>query len=189
MRLVSLTRAQVRTHTRLHARARSRYSNPGHIPHIPHIGNIGRGAPVGEVHKTKKRAGGGWRKKPSFSRPEIAEQIDLGKVLDHAGLWWFHVPNGGSRSGSAEGARLVASGVRAGVPDVLILTPTPQAPRGVALELKRANGTLADVGPAQWLWLGRFEAVGMVPIIGFGWRDAVAKLRTLGYTLTATERA
>ena len=129
-------------------------------------------------------------KKPSFSKPEMSEQTDLGKILDAAGLWWFHVPNGGARSSAVEGARLRASGVRTGVPDVLVLTPAPRAPRGVALELKRADGTLSDVSPAQWLWLGRFEAVGVVSIVGFGWRDAVAKLEALGYVLTApTERA
>lgn len=130
-------------------------------------------------------------KKPSSSKPEISEQTDLGKILDAAELWWFHVPNGGARSSAVEGARLKASGVRTGVPDVLVLTPAPRAPRGVALELKRADGALSDVSAAQWLWLGRFEAVGMVPIIGFGWRDAVAKLEALGYVLTAatTERA
>lgn len=133
--------------------------------------------------KQRKKTTSSTRKKPVFPS-EQSEQISLASILDAAGLWWFAVPNGGSR-GALEGTRLEASGVKSGVPDLIIITPAPGAPRGVALELKRGNGTMADVRPEQWLWLGRFQEVGLAPVVGFGWRDAVARLRALGYTLTA----
>ena len=111
---------------------------------------------------------------------EISEQITLAGYLDRAGLVWFHVPNGGRRD-KGEAQRLRASGVKAGVPDVLILSPAPGARFGAALELKRIGESYAAVKPEQWAWLGKFLDRGMVPIVAFGWRDAVFRLRSYGY--------
>jgi hypothetical protein len=113
---------------------------------------------------------------------ESDEQIALAQRLDAAGLVWFSVPNGGFR-GKREAGRLVREGVKAGVPDLIILSPSVGAPRGVALELKRAapGGTLRDVRAEQWAWLARFEAVGFVAVVGLGCADAVRRLQLLGY--------
>lgn len=113
---------------------------------------------------------------------ELSEQIALARELDRAQLVWFHVPNGGTRD-VGEAARLRMSGVKAGVPDVVVLSPAPGAPRGAAVELKRIGGTLADVRPEQWEWLGRFEALGFRAVVAFGWQDARAQLRTMGYAV------
>lgn len=113
---------------------------------------------------------------------EAEEQAELARRLDSAGLVWFAVPNGGSRH-VLEARNLVRQGVKSGVPDLVILSPTPAAPRGVALELKRAPpvGTLGDVRPDQWAWLARFEAEGFRTLVGLGWRDSVRQLQRLGY--------
>ena len=118
---------------------------------------------------------------PPTTPSELSEQLPLAKELDRAGLDWFHVPNGGSRQGGREGALLKSAGVKAGVPGVLILSASSGAPGGTALELKRTDGTLADVAREQWLWLARFEAKGFRAIVAFGWRDAIERLRSLGY--------
>jgi len=113
---------------------------------------------------------------------EADEQVELARRLDAAGLVWFAIPNGGSRH-VLEARNLVRQGVKAGVSDLLILTPAAGAPRGVAVEMKRAppTGRLADVRPEQWLWLARFEVVGIKGVVGLGWRDAVRQLQQLGY--------
>ena len=111
---------------------------------------------------------------------EADEQRMLAKVLDLARLRWCHTPNGGSRN-LREAANLKRAGVKAGVPDVLIFTPTAAAPHGVALELKRMGETLAAVRDEQWEWLRALEAVGWRAVVAFGADDAVAQLRGLGY--------
>lgn len=113
---------------------------------------------------------------------EAEEQAELARRLNRAGLVWFAVPNGGSRH-VLEARNLVRQGVKSGVPDLVILSPTERAPRGVALELKRATpvGSLADVRPEQWEWLARFEVAGFRPVVGLGWRDSVKRLQLLGY--------
>lgn len=113
---------------------------------------------------------------------EAEEQAELGRRLDSAGLVWFAVPNGGSRH-VLEARNLKRQGVKTGVPDLVILSPAKGAPRGVALELKRAApvGRLEDVRPEQWAWLARFEAAGFLTVVGLGWRDSVRQLQLLGY--------
>ena len=111
---------------------------------------------------------------------ESEEQIELARRLDSAGLAWFAIPNGGSRD-VREARNLKRQGVKTGVPDLVILTPAEHAPRGVALELKRADGSIRDVRPEQWAWLARFEAAGFTAVVGLGWRDSVWRLQQLGY--------
>jgi len=120
------------------------------------------------------------RRSPS----ELSEQIALADVLDRARprLDWFHVPNGGYRN-RQEAVMLRRSGVKAGVPDVVILTPALGAIRGAVVELKRKGGVPSDVRPDQIAWLDRFRAVGFVPVVAYGWKDAVRQLRGLGYLL------
>lgn len=114
---------------------------------------------------------------------EAVEQAALARVLNAAGLVWFHPPNGGSRGSAREGAALRAAGVKVGVPDVVILSPAPGAPRGAVIELKRRPpaGSLDDVRPEQWTWLGRFGEAGFVALVALGCADAVFQLRGLGY--------
>ncbi len=110
---------------------------------------------------------------------ELAEQVALASRLDRAGLLWCHVPNGGRR-GRREAVALQASGVKAGVPDVLIFTPPPAGGVGVALELKAIDGAAA---PEQRQWLARLHVCGWATVVVYGVDDAVAQLRMLGYVL------
>lgn len=110
---------------------------------------------------------------------EQSEQLRLARALDAARLAWFHVPNGGSRR-HLEAARLKASGVKAGVPDVVIVTRPPRYPAmpGVVLELKTEQGR---VSPEQEEWLRRFDALGWATVVAYGADDALEQLEALGF--------
>lgn len=112
---------------------------------------------------------------------ELREQVALARRLTAAGLLWCHVPNGGYRS-SREAAALAASGVKAGVPDVLVFTPPPAAPGapGCALELKALGGSPSE---EQRVWLAALAALGWATVVAYGCDDAVEQLRLLGYRL------
>ncbi len=106
---------------------------------------------------------------------EDSEQRALARVLDATpGVTWFHVPNEGKRS-PAERGRLLAAGLKRGVPDVIIIRPVK-----VALELKRLNGVPSDVTSEQTAWLMDFAVAGFITGVAYGWRDAQAQLRAAG---------
>lgn len=110
---------------------------------------------------------------------ESWHQITLARYLDQAKLLWCHVPNGGRR-GKREAAELRMSGVKAGVPDVIIFTPARNAPIGSALELKAPGGS---VSAEQRVWLEQLASLGWAVIVAYGYEDALGQLRTLGYRL------
>lgn len=57
-------------------------------------------------------------------------------------MFAFHIPNGGLRT-AREGYRLVAQGVRKGVPDIFI--PIPSAGfHGLWIEFKRGSGVMSE---------------------------------------------
>lgn len=68
-------------------------------------------------------------------------------------VYYFAVPNGGGRSSPRTGAFLKAMGLRAGAPDLVVLT----AGRAHALELKSGKGRLS---PAQREAAEEWEAAG-----------------------------
>jgi hypothetical protein len=82
----------------------------------------------------------------------------------------IHVPNGGKR-GPAEAARLKASGVRAGVPDLLLLYPC-WGYSGLAIEMKRADHS-NHATPEQREWLARLRAAGWAVAICYGAPEAI----------------
>jgi len=49
------------------------------------------------------------------------------------------------------------------------------------LEMKRSDGTPADVTPKQREKLAMLAARGWKTLIGYGYMDAAAKLKALGY--------
>jgi hypothetical protein len=121
----------------------------------------------------------------AMKRPsEQSEQIALARRLDCARprILWAHVPNGGSRD-SREVQKLRASGVKAGVPDVLVFTPTAKAPHGVALELKAEGMSYGALGDEQREWLSALAACGWATVVAFGCDDAVGQLKAMGYAL------
>lgn len=112
---------------------------------------------------------------------EQREQILLSRLLDAARLTWCHVPNGGRRDQRAA-RMMVASGAKAGVPDVLLFSPPPSLPAcvGTALELKTQKGELS---PEQRGWLEALGRLGWATVVAYGWEDAIEQLRGLGYAV------
>lgn len=92
-------------------------------------------------------------------RTESEEQIAVIEWFD----WWaapelkgrlFAVPNGGLRN-KVVAARLKREGVRAGVPDLMLLTPRHTF-AGLVIEMKREKGGRLEKEQAEWLeWLAK----------------------------------
>ena len=61
-------------------------------------------------------------------------QKSVARYLDTIGAFWFHCPNGGSRN-AIEASKLKAMGVKAGIPDCLIMDQR-KGYSGMAIELK-----------------------------------------------------
>jgi hypothetical protein len=98
-----------------------------------------------------------------LAQSEEAEQCLLCRWLDtaHPGALYYAVPNGGLRD-KVTAAKLKATGVKAGVPDLVIAEPRGGRP-GLYVEMKRRMG-------------GRLSA---------SQRDWIAKLRARGYQAEA----
>jgi hypothetical protein len=62
-------------------------------------------------------------------------QIGVCRLLDALKLDWWHTPNEAKRS-PALGAHLKKKGLKAGIPDILIVNTTKQGDVGLAIELK-----------------------------------------------------
>src|SRR5262245_41656714 len=89
-----------------------------------------------------------------------------------SGTFSFHVPNGGWRS-RVEAAILKGMGVRAGVPDVILIRDAEM----YALELKAAGGRLS---PAQRECQERMRAAGCKVATAVGLDQALAQLEAWG---------
>lgn len=97
---------------------------------------------------------------------------DLGDI----GLWGIHAKNEGRHSAAAR-ALLAAEGVRSGFPDVLILGRCVVAGVeyiGLAIELKRADGTPSRVSDAQREWIDRLRLLGLAATWAAGAAEAMA---------------
>ncbi len=70
---------------------------------------------------------------------EDAFHKSVARYLDAKGVLWFHCPNGGRRY-KGDGAKLKAMGVKAGIPDILILEARKNC-YGFAIELKVGRNT------------------------------------------------
>lgn len=96
-----------------------------------------------------------------MKRPEQALQRricdELLRPLERDGrLSFYAVPNGGWRS-PVEAGIMVGQGVRAGIPDLVVLLP---GGRSIYAELKADKGRLS---PRQALWRDRLQE------LGFAW--------------------
>ena len=94
---------------------------------------------------------------------ERTVQREIINALQKLGLGVWHIPNGGSLSGTREqrmrqGVARRMDGLVTGAPDLLILRPVARGGPGVGfLEVKREGGTLS---PAQVACLARLERDG-----------------------------
>ena len=104
--------------------------------------------------KTKKP------KDPNAVPTEHQEQVKLVGWMRKKGWTFCAIPNGGSRSSAIEGARLRASGLQKGFPDLLVFWPVQ-----AAIELKRQKG--GRVSQEQQAWLDTLE--------GCGWQVQVCR--------------
>lgn len=113
---------------------------------------------------------------------EQEEQERLAAALDASGLLWTATANGGRRSMST-GLALKRSGVKPGVPDILIFTPSPLAPQGAAIELKRVYPTRGTASPQQVAFIERLNAAGINAAVAWGAEGARDQLIAWGYQI------
>jgi hypothetical protein len=81
-------------------------------------------------------------------------------LLDGMRLVWFHPPNGAYLGGSNRaraGAQMKSQGLKAGVPDVVILTPAPTNGKPCFIELKTKTGRLSH---DQLVWRDKLIELG-----------------------------
>lgn len=79
----------------------------------------------------------------------------------------FHIPNEGVRT-KANGARLKAEGLRAGVPDIM-LPVARGAYHGLFVELKAGKNRPSN---AQERWLTTLSGQGYMAVVCWGWESA-----------------
>jgi hypothetical protein len=81
------------------------------------------------------------------------------------------------------GLALKRSGVKPGVPDILIFTPSPLAPQGAAIELKRVYPTRGTASPQQVAFIERLNAAGINAAVAWGAEGARDQLIAWGYQI------
>jgi hypothetical protein len=116
---------------------------------------------------------------------ESNEQKEVVKFLESKAHSFFAVPNSGHRN-KLYAYRLRQEGVKAGVPDLIVITPPPARPnaKGTVIEMKKPKelgGSYKNIRPAQKEWLITFGKNGWICIVGFGAKDAIESLIELGY--------
>ena len=70
-------------------------------------------------------------------------------------------------------AKLKASGVSAGFPDLLVITPKGL----VFIEMKRSNGRPSDVSDEQEAWLRDLQCAGFEATVCYGGKQAIEFLK------------
>lgn len=110
---------------------------------------------------------------------EAKEQEWLYRWRDAVGIrrWpelrWLHaIPNGLAASSIGAAARMKRQGMLKGIPDNCL--PVARGDfHGLYFEMKRRDGTLRDLSPAQRDCLAFLRQQGYQALISFGWQDAV----------------
>lgn len=109
-------------------------------------------------------------------------QKSVADYLNTLGLSWFAIPNQrllwsstDNETSHAVYKSLIDQGMKPGVPDILVLNRPPQRPecKGLALELKRADGHKSDLTQNQQEWLRSFQNRGWMIGIAFGLDEAM----------------
>ena len=104
---------------------------------------------------------------------EAQEQTILCRYLDRPDkdFVYYAVPNAGKRS-PAQRALMKRTGLKAGVPDIIIHWPVQ-----IALELKRSDG--GRLSKTQKEWLATFDRIGWHTMVPHGARDAIAQIEAV----------
>ena len=108
---------------------------------------------------------------------EHDEQAIVVRYLRAAGVCFCAVPNG-ARTSMAVARRLKAEGLERGAPDLLIFD-APEGYRGVAIEMKRTDGSKPS--PEQLDWQERLTARGWLTLICYGAAEALSELSRRGF--------
>jgi hypothetical protein len=115
---------------------------------------------------------------------EHAEQVNLCRILDACKIYYFAIPNGGARH-PATAKNLKAEGVKAGVPDLFIVSRAPNANRdncrAVFVEMKRQQTHKLSL--AQQAWAGLLVSHGFGVILATGCANAVRQLKNYGFSM------
>lgn len=117
---------------------------------------------------------------PVICPSEEREQFVVVQWLEIKRLTFIHVPNEGKRSRLA-GAKLKAQGLKTGFPDLLIFDIPPKRPgyRGVAIEMKRIEGSKTP--KEQQEWLAKLREHGWFAMVCKGADKAIKALEELGF--------
>jgi len=100
--------------------------------------------------------------------PEDDLQIAVAFYLNYKNATWFHVPNERKTTNQA-GYRLKQKGVKAGVPDVMVLDKR-KGFSGLAIELKVKPN---KVSTEQTAWLEKLNAIGYKTAICWTFDEAM----------------
>lgn len=106
-----------------------------------------------------------------FQSSEYDEQVVVVKYCDLKRIACFAIPNGGSRN-KIEAARMQASGVKAGVPDLCIPVPSGQY-HSLYIEMKFGKN---KTSPAQDAWIERLRKLGHKVCVCYGAGEAIDEI-------------
>ena len=102
---------------------------------------------------------------------EYDEQVTVIEYCDLKRIDCFSIPNGGSRN-RTEAARLKASGVKAGVPDLCIPIPSGKY-HSLYIEMKYGRN---KTSPAQDMWIERLRNLGHKVCVCYGANQAIDEI-------------
>jgi hypothetical protein len=104
---------------------------------------------------------------------EHEEQVLLCQWLASKKIFYFAVPNGGNRN-RIEAKKLKSEGVRAGIPDIVILL---NGGKTVFIEMKRRQ--LGVLSVKQKDVIAQIECLGFDVIVAYGAIDAMEKINII----------
>ena len=106
-----------------------------------------------------------------FKSSEYDEQVVVIQYCDLMRIPCFAIPNGGSRN-RIEAARMQASGVKAGVPDLCIPVPSGEY-HSLYIEMKYGRN---KTSPMQDEWIERLRKLGHKVCVCYGANEAIDEI-------------
>lgn len=100
-------------------------------------------------------------------------QVAVARLLDASGLDWFHTPNEAKRS-IGLGVKLKRAGLKSGIPDVVIITPTKLGHVGLCIELKVGKNKMTN---NQYLWKDKLLNSGWAYFLAYGMDEVESILK------------